>query len=390
MRGHIRSVLVAATVALVAAEACAVRHIGFEADAFNRVYPTTYRNTFVFSPVSFELDCVQIAESLDIIPKANVASMMGVVIDFPSAYCPILDALETRTNGFSFVSARGFCVPDVRKANVILRSKIQREYRTEVMRVLPKEGAEAWFRASMDGEMENFELPATAVRPDRCSLIDLVSFSVAWRDPFPAANTRMMPFMIDEASNTVDIAFMSDVRIADTWENKEYTLLMLPLKGDASFFALLPKDGYSVSDARTDMTSIEIDSLISLAKPGTLPNAVHGPCSISMPRLSISSRSSFAGALRYFRVPTTGLSGITGDVTVPGGAFEQFTKFSLAECGRDEKPLQQKNPEDVVPVTAETKRLVFDRPFLFFVYHSGTATILAAGQFSGADSDEEF
>ena len=387
MTRALRSLLAAATVAIVAADACAVRHIGFEADGFNRVYPASYKNTFVFSPVSFELDCVLIAESLDTIPKANVASMMGVVIDFPSAYCPVLDALETRTNGFSFVSARGFCVPDIRKSDVTLRCRLQREYRAEVMRILPKDGAEAWFRAVMDGEMEKFEIPASALRHDRCSFFDLVSMSVAWRDPFPSANTRKMPFKVGDTTNTVDVSFMSDVRIADTWETREYTLLMLPLKGGAEFFALLPKEGYSVSDARADMTSVEIDGLVSISTPGALAGAVHGPCEISIPRLEIFTRSSFAGALRYFKVPMTGLCGVTGDEPVQGGDFMQFARFSLAEHGRDEEPLLEKDPEDAVPASANAKKLVFDRPFLFFVHHSGTATIIVAGQFTGMDAN---
>ena len=385
MTRSLRSLLAAATVALVAAEAGAVRHTGFEADAFNRVYPASYKGTFVFSPMSFELDCVLIAETLETIPKANVASMMGVLIDFPSAYGPILAALETPTNGFSFLSARGFCVPDMRRTDVNLRSRIQRDYRAEVMRILPKDGAEAWFKASMDGEMEDFVIPPSAVRPDRCSFFDLVSLSAAWLDPFPSANTRKMPFMVGGTTNAVEMAFMSDVRIADTWETKEYTLLMLPLKGDSKFFALLPKKGYLASDSRADMTSVEIDNLLSIATPASTLDAVSGPCSISIPRLEIRTSTSFAGALRYFRVPTVGLSGITGDVPVQGGDFVQFAKFSLLECGRDEKPLLEKDPEDVMPVTADTKKLVFDRPFVFFVYNSATATILVAGQFTGMD-----
>ena len=197
----------------------------------------------------------------------------------------------------------------------------------------------------------------------------------------------MLPFMVGGTTNTVEVAFMSDVRIADTWETKEYTLLMLPLKDGSEFFALLPKDGYSTSDARADMTSVEIGNLISITTPGSLPGAVHGPCSIAIPRLKIFSRNSFAGALRYFRIPTSGLSGLTGDVPGQGGEFVQFAKFSLVECGRDESsPLQEKDPDEVVPVTADTKKLVFDRPFLFFVHHPETATILVAGQFTGMDA----
>ena len=103
MKSPRSSILAAAFAVLVAAEAGAVKHVGFETDAFNRVYPASYRKSFVFSPLSFEMDCVLIAESLDTIPKANVASMMGVVIDFPSAYRPVIEAYASETNGLDCV-----------------------------------------------------------------------------------------------------------------------------------------------------------------------------------------------------------------------------------------------------------------------------------------------
>ena len=135
------------------------------------------------------------------------------------------------------------------------------------------------------------------------------------------------------------------------------------------------------------MTSVEIDNLVSIATPASTIDAVRGPCSISIPRLEICTRTSFAGALRYFRVPTVGLKGVTGDVPMQAGEFVQFAKFSLAECGRDETPLLEKDQEDEVPAAADAKKLVFDRPFVFFVYHSETTTILVAGQFTGMEAN---
>ena len=76
MRAWSARAMVAALAALAAAEVSAVRHTGFEMDAFNKAYPASNRGTFVFSPVSFEVDCVLVAESLDVIPKADISSMI--------------------------------------------------------------------------------------------------------------------------------------------------------------------------------------------------------------------------------------------------------------------------------------------------------------------------
>lgn len=376
------SILAAAFAALVAVQAGAVRHVGLETDAFNRVYPASFRNSFVFSPVSFELDCVLIAESLDTIPKANVASMMGVVIDLPSAYRPVIEALEAETNGLSCISARGFCVPDIRAADANFRTSVQREYGAEVMRLHPKAGAEAWFKAMLEGEMEEFEISVAESVSDRCSFYDLVSVRAAWAEPFPPENTSIRPFRVDASSNTVDVAFMSDVRVADTLEMDCYTILALPLKGGSWFFAMLPKNGYTLPDIRIFFNSLEIDGILSILSPGSPVPAIRCPCAIEIPRIELYSRTSFAGALRYFRVPTTGLRGAAGNA--PCGEFVQFAKFSIAEGGRGETPNGDKNLAGAPPALAAAKQLAFDRPFLFFVYHPATATILMAGQFTGA------
>lgn len=381
MKRSLHRALAAAFAALVAAEALAVRHVGIEADALNRVYPASFRKSFVFSPVSFELDCVLIAESLDTIPKANVASMMGVVIDFPSAYRPVVEALGAETNGLACTSARGFCVPDIRAADANFRTLVQREYGAEVMRLHPKAGAEAWFKATMDGEMEEFEIPVAVSVSDRFSFYDLLSVRAAWEEPFPPSNTKVRPFRVDGASNTVDVAFMSDVRVADTLEMNGYTILSLPLKGGSAFFAMLPKDGYALSDIKMFFNSVEIDGVLSMLTPGSPVPVVRGPCAIDIPRIELFSRTSLSGALRYFHVPTTGLRGAAGDA--PGGEFVQYAKFSIVECGRGERLPADGIRKAPIPASAEVRRMALDRPFLFFVYHPATATILVAGQFTG-------
>ena len=366
---------------LCALTASAGRHIGFETDAFNRAYPVSYAKNMVFSPASFEIDCVLVAESLATIPKANVSEMMGAVLGFESTYAPILEGLSVRTNGFSFLTTRGFCVPEMKNVRVDHRIYLSRTYGAEIMRKHPARGAESWFRASMDGEMEDFNVTDDSSGGRRYSFYDLVSCKVAWRDPFPTGNTRELAFHRADDTNTVKVTCMSDVRVADTWEADEYTLLRLPLRGDAWFYAALPKEGGDLTPVRSDFSSIEIDHLLTVMKSVTEKGVSHGPCAIVLPRLQLRSRLDFSGILRYFRIPTKGL--VLIDEGAASQEFVQHVRFSLTEHADGEAPLVRKPDDEIVPLTPDVKRLVFNRPFLFFVYHEPTETILAAGQFSG-------
>lgn len=378
-----RSFAFACLSGLLALSVSAARFIGFEADAFNRSCPADSPRNFVFSPASFELDCVLVAESLPTIPKANVSEMMGVVIDFESTFRPMIDGLSERTNGFSFVAARGFCVPDMRTARIDHRLHLSRAYGAEVLRSTLPHGAERWFRATMEGDMESFSLPVAAVGANAYSFYDLVSLRAAWRDPFPTENTRTLSFRGPGESNAVQVVCMSDVRIADTWDTEKYTLLKLPLRGDAWFYALLPKEGRDLADARADVNSGKFAHLLNVTKSVTENGVAQGPCAIVLPRLDLLSRSDLTGLLQHFRIPLAGLTLLAGD----GRADEcvQHVRFRLAEHAWDEPPLVKKPADSVVPITSDVRRLVFNRPFVFFIYHEKSESVLVAGQFTGQE-----
>lgn len=372
---------------LLAACAClglqAARQIGLEADAFNRICPASFLKNIVFSPASFEIDCAVIAESLETIPKANVSENLGVVLDFEGMYAPIVSELAVRTNGFVMTSARGFCVPEMKYALPAFRQYLERVYGVEVMRLMPIHGVESWFRAAMDGEMEEFSLPLSVARSERFSYYDLISLDISWLESFPTENTRKIKFYTTPESEPKNIVAMSDVRLADTYEAKEYTVLRLPLKGGAWFYAMLPKAGHGLDEARLDFSTIEINHLLSVMSSVSDPGVAHGPCAIVLPRMRLKSRLNFGAALAYFRVPASGLVNVAGPRSAQ--EFVQIAKFSLNEHGRGEVPLASKPIEAQIPLTKDVKRLIFNRPFLFFVYHEPTQTIPIVGQYCGEE-----
>ena len=368
---------------LAAADLRADRHIGFETDAFNRVYPASFAKSLVFSPASFEIDCAVIAESLETIPKANVSEMMGVVLDFESMYRPIVEAYAARTNGLRVATARGFCLPELKTAQPAFRQQLQRLYDVEVLRAYPPHGAESWFRAAMDGEMEDFCLPAGLMNSGRFAYYDLVSVAVAWRDPFPTENTRKFMFRPAADAAPQSVVCMSDVRRADTWETKAYTVLRLPLSEGAWFFAMLPNEGFGLAEAREGLSSAAIDRMLATMSSLVDPHVAHGPCAIVLPRIELRSRLDFTAVLTYFGIPVKGLRNVAGDL--PAREYVQFAKVSVVEQGPNEQPLARKPAEEVIALTPDVKRMVFNRPFLFFVYHEGTKTFPIAGQYCGEE-----
>lgn len=368
MSKSIRFLLVLA-LTMMSSELLATRYLSFETEAFEQAKKSFAKSDFVFSPLSFELDCVLFADCLETIPKANVADSMGAAVGFESVYGPIYESLATRKNGFSYTTARGFCVPEIQKANPVHRQYLEDFHGVEVLRLYPAFGAESWFRASMEGEMEDFEIPSKVPATDRYSFYDLVSVRLNWKERFPTANTRKMKFYPKQDSEPIQLSCMSDVRVADTWETKKFIALRLPLENDAWFYAVVSKEAISIEKLVSGFNSV---SEIGMS---------HGPCAIVLPKLEMTSRVDLRPVFAQSKVPVAGLT-----LVAPGSTpreCEQYVKFVMSENGVDQEPLEEKPANEIVALTKQTKRLVFNRPFVFFVYDERTSSLPIVGTFSG-------
>lgn len=363
-------IVVALSLVFASAGLRAERKIGFQADALNRVYPASYAKSFAFSPVSFEIDCAVFAESLDVIPKANVSEAMGIVVDFPSTFCPVLDEFAAETNGFKVVSARGFCVRVPELSPPSFRQKLEDLYGVEVMRANPPDGAENWFRATMEGSMEDFKLSVPERNDKRYAYYDLESISIAWREAFPEDGVREYVF---HSPSKPKVKCLTDIRRADTRECAAYTVLRLPLEGEAWFYAVVPKKGHDLSEIRMELTSLKIDDFLATMNSETDLTVEHGLCAIAIPTFTLERFVDCASAMSYFGVPTKGLVNVDAEA-VPR-EIVQHTRFTLANAGG-------KASERVSAVEgANVKKVLLTRPFFFFVHHEPTRSILVAGQY---------
>lgn len=367
MSGFLRFVTIL-VVTMASFELSAARYLGFEVEAFEKARAARSSESFVFSPLSYELDCVLFADCLETIPKANVADSMGAAIGFESVYGPVYDSLALH-KGFSFVNARGFCVPELRKSSPAHRQYLEDFHGAEVLRLYPTLGAESWFKATMEGEMEDFTIPVKTSKAERYSFYDLVSVRLNWKDRFPTANTRKMKFYSKVDSEPIQIPCMSDVRVADVLETKNSIALRLPLENDAWFYAVMSKG------------AISVEKVVSTFKSVGEPALSHTPCAIVLPKIELTSKIDLRPVFSHSKVPTAGLTSVAPGLTPR--ECEQQIKFVLSESGPYQTPIKEKSVDEIVPLTKQTKRVVFNRPFVFFVYDEGTSSLPIAGVFGG-------
>lgn len=359
----------------------ATSNAGFGLDAFNRSVGATTRGNAVFSPISFEFDCVVLSEAFGALTRAKYAETMGVLNGLENVYQPIYERLSSATDHqFSFLTARGFCVPDERKAHPAYRSWMQRTFSAEAFSKDFLKGAECWFRARMDGEMEDFAFSDRFTSEGFYTYYDLVSVRFSWREPFPTNNTKTINFRLEDGSTTA-IPAMCDLRLADVWVRKNHTVLRLPISDESWIFFLLPKEGLAIRDIRGEVTSTTLLDLTGGIKAITEPGITHGAASIVIPKMDIRMESDIRPALSYFGFPVVDMERMESGIRPK--LMRQCVRFRLDEQGLDKDPLAEKPLEEVVASLPDTPRVILNRPFLFFVYHEPTQSIPVVGQFMG-------
>lgn len=357
-------------------------HARFGADAFNRAVSAATRGNAVFSPYSFEIGCIALSDAFDPITKAHFAERIGVLSDFEEVYGAMMARLGDAavTNRFSVLTARALCLPDVRMANVPYRRQLQTVFSAEVCPGIPAVGAESWLRSAMDGEMEDFSIPLGTVSSGTYAAYELVSVRFSWLEPFPTENTRRIVFTLADGSKR-DVEAMCDIRRADMWRNRRFSMVRLPLADGAWFYALLPSEGTTVGDIRGEFTSRTVDDLLSVMKSVTVSGVTHGSVVLAIPKMEVVSDLDLRGVYSYFKFPLKGFQRMDGEMRP--AAARQRVRFRLDEQGLDPEPLASKPPESVVRADADTQKFVLNRPFLFFVYHEPTGAVPVAGQFTG-------
>jgi len=380
-----RAVLLLAALSLSAgsrADGTAV-HVRFGADAFNAAVPADAPGNAVFSPYSFEIGCVALSDAFDSITKAHFSETIGVLSDANEVYGDMMARIKeaaASTNGFRVLTARALCLPDVRMANVPYRRELQGVFSTEVCPGIPAKGAECWLKAAMDGEMEDFGIPIGTVSSGTYAAYDLVSVRFSWLEPFPLENSSDIQFRLADGS-VRNVPAMCDLRRADMWRTRRFSMLRLPLADGAWFYALLPAEGLSLGDIRGEFTSERIDDLLAVMKSVTISGVSHGPVAIAVPKMDVTTETDLSDVFLHFKFPLKGFERM--DAEMRPAAVRQRVRFRLDEQGLDPEPLVSKAPGAIVRADAETQRFALNRPFFFFIHHEPTGTIPVAGQFTG-------
>ncbi|XP_042078941.1 leukocyte elastase inhibitor-like [Haplochromis burtoni] len=245
----------------------------------------------------------------------------------------------------------------------------------------------SWVEQQTENKIKDLLKPGTVDTDTRLALVNAVYFKGNWKNPFKEANTKEMPFKIKQ-NETVPVQMMYQRKklpynyIAD----HDLQILELPYVGEElSMFILLPKESSDGSGPllklEKELTQERLNEWTDRKSMNTYSKVVlHLPKFKLEENYKLNDPLAKLGMKDVFCAGSADLSGMNGE----GGLFLS-TVAHKAFVEVNEEGTEAAAATGVVfsaccyiPDTHFTA----DHPFLFFIRHNKTKSILFFGRFS--------
>ncbi|XP_051025761.1 serpin B9-like [Acomys russatus] len=239
-----------------------------------------------------------------------------------------------------------------------------------------------WVSKQTEGKIPEL-LSGDSVDPGtRLILVNALYLKGKWYQPFDGETTREMPFKINEKEerpvqmmnqeNMFNLIYVNEVQAE---------ILEIPYEGmELSMFILLPKEGVDLSKVENNLT---FEKLTAWTKPGFMKKTwiyVYLPKFTLQEDYDMKSLFPKLGVVDVFHEDTADLSAMFPE---RGLCVTMFVHKSVVEVNEDGTEAAAGSAAHVSPDCASLCPVFCaDHPFLFFIRHNKTNSILFCGRFS--------
>ncbi|CAO2595707.1 Serpin B9, partial [Lemmus lemmus] len=221
----------------------------------------------------------------------------------------------------------------------------------------------------------------------RLVLVNTLYFKGRWHKEFDIEGTHEMPFKINlKEKRPVQMMCQEDTFNLAYVNEVQAQVLEMPYEGmELSFVVLLPDDGVDLSQVRQVENNLTFEKLTTWTKPNFMKSTT---VEVFLPKFKLQEdydmKSVFPhlGMVDVFQDGKADLSGMSPERDLCVSKFvhksvvevnEEGTEAAAASAGKD---VLLSTCEDDVPTFCA------DHPFLFFIRHNKTNSLLFCGRFS--------
>ncbi|KAM7409307.1 hypothetical protein PAMA_000993 [Pampus argenteus] len=243
----------------------------------------------------------------------------------------------------------------------------------------------SWVEQQTENKIKDLLKPGTVSTMTRLALVNAIYFKGNWKNRFDAANTKEMPFKVNQ-NETKPVQMMYHMKKFPFNYIPEYGLQILELpyvEEELSMFILLPEESTGDSDPllklESELTQEKLDEWTNRENMD-----VHSEVYVHLPKFKLEEDYELNEPLAKMGMTDVfctkaDLSGMNGQrglflSTVAHKAFvevnEEGTEAAAATAGM------------IALCMLREEHFTADHPFLFFIRHNKTKSILFFGRFS--------
>ncbi|XP_059119202.1 serpin B9-like [Peromyscus eremicus] len=239
-----------------------------------------------------------------------------------------------------------------------------------------------WVSEQTEGKVPELLSNDSVDEATRLVLVNALYLKGKWHQPFDKDNTEEMPFKINKREerpvqmmcqeDTFNLAYVKEVQAQ---------VLVMPYEGmELSLVVLLPDDGVDLSKVENNLT---FEKLMSWTKPDFMRST---DVEVFLPKFKLQEdydmKSVFQrlGMVDVFQGGKADLSGMSLERDL---YLSKFVHKSVVEVNEEGTEAAAASAGIDVPFClSEVPTFCADHPFLFFIRHNKTNTLLFCGRFS--------
>ncbi|KAM5262881.1 serpin B9-like [Ctenodactylus gundi] len=239
-----------------------------------------------------------------------------------------------------------------------------------------------WVSKKTKGKIQEL-LPSSSVdEQTRLVLVNAIYFKGKWHEQFDPESTREMPFKISqEKHKPVQMMYQEAKFNTAHLSEIQAQLLELPYESqELNMIILLPDDG-------VDLSTVEKNLTFEKFKAWTKPDRMkHTEVEVFLPRFKLQEDYNMQsvlqrlGVLDAFEQGTADLSGMLAGVDLALSTFMHKSVMEVNEEGTEAAAASAILSVECALIN--TPVFCADHPFLFFIKHNKTDSLLFCGRFS--------
>ncbi|XP_072801860.1 serpin B9 isoform X3 [Vicugna pacos] len=240
----------------------------------------------------------------------------------------------------------------------------------------------AWVSKKTEGKIPEL-LPFNSIdEQTRLVLVNAIYFKGRWNEQFNKSYTREMPFRVNqEEQRPVQMMFQEGTFRLAHIEEVQAQVLELPYAGEElSMVVLLPDHHVALSSVEENLT---FEKLLAWTTPGCMKST---EVEVFLPRFKLEENYDMGSVLRRLGVVDAfqqGKADLSALSTARDLCLSVFAHRSVVEVNEEGTEAAAASALIVVECCMELgPRFCADHPFLFFIRHNETNSILFCGRFS--------